>query len=104
MTTADVSAPATIAHCCFDGVAPTRKPVLRSCDVVPPFDEAMQTTAAIVRAASESALLVWLVSTNTRQVMSRAATVIPEIGLDDDPISPVKRDETVTNRNPRSTI
>ena len=29
---------------------------------------------------------------------------MPEIGLDDEPISPVSRDETVTNRNPNSTI
>ena len=64
----------------------------------------MHTTAAIVRAASESALLVCPDSTNTRQVINRAATVIPEIGLDDEPISPVSRDETVTNRNPRTTI
>ena len=28
------------------GVAPTRKPVFRSCEVVPPFDAAMQTIAA----------------------------------------------------------
>ncbi len=34
-----------IAICCAFGVAPTRKPVLRSCEVVPPFDEAMQTMA-----------------------------------------------------------
>ena len=43
----DVSAPTRIATCCFQGVAPTRKPVLRSCEVVPPLDEAMQTTPAI---------------------------------------------------------
>ena len=29
---------------------------------------------------------------------------MPEIGFDDEPISPVRRDETVTNRNPKSTI
>src|SRR6185503_17273241 len=36
--------------------------------------------------------------------MSSVATVMPEMGLDDDPISPVNRDETVTKRNPNSTI
>ena len=30
------------------------------------------------------------------------ATVIPEIGLEDEPISPVRRDETVTKRNPKT--
>src|SRR6476646_7034726 len=104
ITRADVKAPTKMAYCCGRGVAPTRKPVLRSCDVVPPLDDAMHTTAATVRAASESALDVWPSDTNTRQVMSRAATVMPEIGFDDDPISPVNRDETVTNRKPRSTI
>ena len=44
-TTAETSAPMTIAICWFRGVAPSRKPVLRSCDVVPPLDEAMQTIA-----------------------------------------------------------
>ena len=34
-----------IAICWTSGVAPTRKPVFRSCEVVPPFDEAMQTMA-----------------------------------------------------------
>ena len=33
---------------------------------------------------------------------SSVATVIPEIGFDDEPISPVSRDETVTNRKPKS--
>ena len=37
----------------------------------------------------------------TRQVSSSVATVMPEIGLDEDPISPVSRDETVTNRKPK---
>ena len=32
------------------------------------------------------------------------AIVIPEIGLDDEPITPVIRELTVTNRNPNKTI
>src|SRR5436190_2138291 len=36
--------------------------------------------------------------------MRSVATVIPEIGFDDDPISPVRRDDTVTKRNPRITM
>ena len=31
--------------CCFRGVAPTRKPVFRSCDVAPAFAAAMHTRA-----------------------------------------------------------
>jgi hypothetical protein len=41
---------------------------------------------------------------NTRQVSRSVATVIPEIGVEDDPISPVNRDDTVTKRKPNSTI
>ena len=43
-------------------------------------------------------------TTKIRQVSSSVATVIPEIGFDDEPISPVRRDETVTKRNPKTTI
>src|SRR5262249_10089603 len=39
-----------------------------------------------------------------RHVSSSVATVIPEIGFELDPISPVSRDDTVTNRNPNTTI
>src|SRR5437764_13894498 len=39
-----------------------------------------------------------------RQVINKVATVMPEIGFDDEPISPVRRDETVTNRKPNTTI
>ena len=35
---------------------------------------------------------------------SSVATVMPEIGFDDEPISPVSREETVTNRKPSTTI
>src|SRR6266581_3355296 len=40
----------------------------------------------------------------TRHVSSKVATVIPEMGFDDEPISPVSREETVTKRKPNSTI
>ncbi len=42
--------------------------------------------------------------TKIRQVNSSVAIVIPEIGLDDEPITPVIRELTVTNRNPNRTI
>ena len=35
---------------------------------------------------------------------SSVATVMPEMGLDEEPISPVRRDDTVTNRNPVMTM
>src|SRR6476620_2449352 len=104
MTSAEVSAPIKIAICCSRGVAPTRYPVFRSCDVVPPFEAAMHTTAATVSAVSVAALPVWPISTKPRQVNNSVATVMPEIGFDDEPISPVSRDETVTNRKQNSTM
>src|SRR5437868_690228 len=36
-----------------------------------------------------------------RHVISSVATVMPEMGFDDEPTSPVSRDETVTNKNPK---
>src|ERR1035441_10452571 len=41
---------------------------------------------------------------NTMHVSIRVATVIPDMGLDEEPISPVSREDTVTNRNPNTTI
>ena len=37
-------------------------------------------------------------------VSSKVATVMPEMGLEEEPISPVSREDTVTNRNPNTTI
>ena len=64
----------------------------------------MQTIPAIDSAATRYSGPTQPSSTKIRQVRSSVATVIPEIGFDDEPISPVSRDETVTNRNPQSTI
>ena len=41
---------------------------------------------------------------NTKQVSSNVATVIPEIGFEDDPTSPVNLEETVTNKKPNAII
>ena len=43
-------------------------------------------------------------SRKTKQVINKVATVIPEIGFDDEPTSPVSRDETVTKRKPKIMI
>ena len=40
----------------------------------------------------------------TRHVSKSVATVMPEIGFDEEPISPVRRDDTVTNKKPKATI
>src|SRR5215813_7558164 len=100
-TSADARAPNRMAICWLRGVAPTRKPVFKSCDVVPPFEAAMQTTAPIDSASTFSIGDVMPSARKTKQVSIRVATVMPEIGFDDEPISPVRRDETVTNRKPK---
>src|SRR5207244_10698650 len=81
-----------------------RNPVLRSCEVVPPFDAAMQTMPPTESAVTKYGGAVQPMIKNTRQVSNNVATVIPEIGFDDEPISPVSREETVTNRNPKPKI
>src|SRR5262249_60846543 len=101
---ADATPPTRTAHCCWYGVEPPRNPVFRSCDAVPPFDEAMQTTAAIVRAVSMASGPVRPRIRKIKQTSRRVAIVMPEMGLDDDPTSPVSRLETVTNRKPKSRI
>ena len=52
MASADVMAPTMIAICCRFGVAPTRKPVLRSWLVVPASAADTAMTAAIDMAAT----------------------------------------------------
>src|SRR5262245_48053894 len=94
MTMAEVKAPIKMASCCHLGVAPTKKPVFKSCDVVPPLEDAMHTTAAIDMAVSRSGMPVKPKIKKIKHVNNRVAIVIPEIGFDDEPTSPVKRDDT----------
>src|SRR2546422_6485088 len=103
-TTAEARVPTRIAIWVYFGVEPIRKPVLRSCEVVPPFEAAMQTMAPMESAVTKYGGAVQPMIKNTRQVSSNVATVMPDIGFDDEPISPVSREETVTNRNPKPTI
>src|SRR6266446_2479222 len=93
---AEVRAPTRIAICWYLGVDPTRKPVLRSCDVVPPLEAAIQTMPPMESAVTKYGGIVQPMIKNTRHVRSSVATVIPEIGFDEEPTSPVNRDDTVT--------
>ena len=90
--------------CCLTGVAPTRYPVFRSCDVAPAFAEAMQTNDPTISAIGWYASPVHPIPTNMRQVAMMVAMVIPEIGLEEEPIIPTIRDDTVTKKNPKITI
>jgi len=104
MKIAEVTTPMKIAICCLLGVAPTICAVLRSWAVVPPLLAAIPTMAAVVRAANRSSGEVQPRTRYTRQVSSSVATVIPEMGLEELPISPVIRELTVTKKKPATTI
>src|SRR5207248_4763981 len=101
-SSAEESAPTRMAICCREGVAPTRYPVLRSCEVVPPLEMAMQAMAAMERAAILYGAVVQPSEKKMSEVMRSVATVIPLIGFDELPTSPVSRELTVTKRNPRT--
>src|SRR5438552_15615050 len=53
-TSAEPRAPIRMAICWWRGVEPTRKPVFKSCDVLPAFAVATATTAAIEIACTRS--------------------------------------------------
>src|SRR6476646_6160133 len=63
----------------------------------------MQTTPPIVIARAENAVPVQPMTRNMAHVAIRVAMAMPEIGLEELPINPVMRDETVTKRNPKTT-
>src|SRR5512137_230505 len=60
--------------------------------------------AATDRAATLYGALTHPSARKVRLVSSSVATVIPEIGFDELPISPVNRELTVTKRNPNTTM
>src|SRR5262245_13933042 len=62
----------------------------------------MQTTPPMERATTLSAADVIPRDRKMRHVSASVATVMPEIGFDEEPISPVKRDDTVTNKKPKT--
>ncbi len=68
------------------------------------MEEAMQTMPPIESAVTKYFGPVQPTKRKTRQVRSSVATVMPEIGLEEDPISPVRREETVTKRKPKPTM
>src|SRR4029453_12558972 len=100
-TSDDVIAPIIRPVCWCRGVAPTRNPVLRSCDVAPALAAAVQTMAPTAGAIGALASPVQPSATKIVQVRISVAIVIPEIGFDELPISPVMGDETATKKKPK---
>src|SRR6185437_4014213 len=96
--------PKISATCCFHGVEPTRYPVFRSWLVSPAFDAAMQTTPPTVIASAPKAGAVQPLTRKTAAVAISVAIVMPDTGDADEPTMPTMRAETVTNKNPKTTI
>src|SRR5216683_3659238 len=95
--------PIMMAICCFQGVAPMRWPVLRSCEVSPALEAAMQTTPPIVMARAPKAGAVQPLTRKMAAVAMRVAMVMPETGEAELPTMPTIRAETVTKRKPKTT-
>ena len=72
--------------------------------MVPPFDDAMQTMPPIESAVTKYGGAVQPMTRKMRQVSNSVAIVMPEVGQEEEPTSPVRRDETVTKRNPKATM
>src|SRR3954452_21196344 len=95
------AAPRNWPNCCLAGVAPTRNPVFKSCEMSPAFDAAMQTTVPTVRIAARADGSVQPHSTKTTEAPRSVTSVIAEVGFDETPISPTMRDETTTKQTPK---
>ena len=83
---AEPMAPMRIAICWRRGVAPTRKPVFKSCDVLPPFATATAITHAMEMARTRSSICVQPSSRKMTEIAISDAIVIPEIGFAELPI------------------
>src|SRR5260370_17747229 len=63
---------------------------------------AMQTTAEMLKAATLYGAEVQPSAKKMSEVIRSVATVMPEMGLEEEPTSPVRRELTVTKRNPKT--
>src|SRR5881396_1748716 len=95
------AAPMNCPNCCLAGVAPTRNPVFRSCEMSPAFDAAMQTTVPTVRMAARADGSLHPQSTNTTETPRSVTSVIADVGFDETPIKPTMRDDTTTKQIPK---
>src|SRR6185503_15164200 len=95
------AAPMNCPNCCLAGVAPTRYPVFRSCEMSPAFEAAMQTTVPTVRIAARAEGSVQPQATKTIETPRSVTSVIADVGFDETPMSPTKRDDTTTKQTPK---
>ncbi len=75
-------------------------PTFRSCNISPATAEEMQTTAATPSTAATPCIPETPISTIRSAEMTRAASVSPEIGLLDEPISPTRLPDTAAKKKP----
>src|ERR1700689_978536 len=83
MASVETQAPITNAICFLGGVAPIREPVLRSCDVSPPFAAAIHPPPPIVMARAPKAGAVHPFTRKIAEVAMRVAIVMPETGFEE---------------------
>ena len=107
ITTSATTQQATLAAiswpaCCSAGVPFTSQPVLRSWLMSPAFDAATHTTVPTVSTAPIAAVPVQPSARKIAAVLAIVISAIADTGLDDTPIRPTRRDETGTNRKPKS--
>ncbi len=90
MAKADVTAPTMIMTCCFQGVAPSMRPALRSCRLSPEMDAATQMTAAMMTAVGGPMLALTPKASKARHAVRSARMVMPLTGLLLDPTMPAR--------------
>src|SRR5438067_8562947 len=95
------AAPMNWPSCWRAGVAPTRNPVFKSCEMSPAFDAAMQTTVPTVRIAARADGSVQPHNTKATDAPRSVTSVIADGGLDETPIRPTMRDDTTTKQTPK---
>src|SRR3954469_5561874 len=96
------AAPMNCPNCWRAGVAPTRYPVFRSCEMSPAFDAAMQTTVPTVRIAARADGSRQPRRTKTTDTPRSVTSVMAEVGFDETPIRPTMRDDTTTKQTPKT--
>src|SRR5437762_1588653 len=77
------AAPMNCPNCWRAGVAPTRNPVFKSCEMSPAFDAATQTTVPTVRIAARADGSCQPHSTKMTETPSSVTSVIAEVGFDE---------------------
>src|SRR5690606_25894262 len=102
--TAGTTVATIVAICWRAGVAPTMRPVFRSCATSPAAQVAQQTTPAIPSVASTADSPEMPTPSITAAENSSATMVMPDTGEVDDPTSPAMYVATATNTHDATII